>query len=76
MNEAFLVAAIASLVMACSAWILDVTRVVCAPDSWLQGHAMWHVLMAAVIGWMYLYYRSERAHTRPDRSTNGFSLSL
>jgi hypothetical protein len=60
MNEAFLVAAIASLLMACSAWILDVSRVVCAPDSWLQGHAMWHVLMAAVIGWMYLYYRSEQ----------------
>jgi len=59
MNEAFLVAAIASLVMACSAWILDVSRVVCAPDSLLQGHAMWHVFMAAVIGWMYLYYRSE-----------------
>ena len=76
MNEAFLVAAIASLVMACSAWILDVSRVVCAPDSWLQGHAMWHVLMAAVIGWMYLYYRSEGTRARPDRSTNRLSLAL
>jgi hypothetical protein len=59
MKVAFMVAALVSLVLGCTAWILDVTRVVCAPDSWLQGHAMWHVFMAAVIGFMYLYYRSE-----------------
>ena len=76
MNVAFMVAALVSLVLGCTAWILDVTRVVCAPDSLLQGHAMWHVFMAAVIGWMYLYYRSERAHTRPDRSTRSLNLGL
>jgi type IV secretory pathway VirB2 component (pilin) len=76
MNVAFMVVALVSLVLGCTAWILDVTRVVCSPESWLQGHAMWHVLMAAVIGFMYLYYRSERAHTRPDWSTNSLSLSL
>jgi hypothetical protein len=26
---------------------LDVTRVVCAPEGWLQGHALWHVGTAA-----------------------------
>jgi hypothetical protein len=59
MKVVFMVAALVSLVLGCTAWILDVSRVVCAPDSWLQGHAMWHVFMAAVIGFMYLYYRSE-----------------
>ena len=59
MNAAFLYAAIASLVGACSAWILDLTGIMCSPDSWLQGHAVWHVLMAAVVGFIYLYYRSE-----------------
>jgi hypothetical protein len=59
MTMAFLYAGLVSLVMACAIWILDVTRVVCAPGSWFQGHAMWHVLMAALIGFMYLYYRSE-----------------
>jgi hypothetical protein len=55
----FLYAALASLVMACAAWILDVTGTICRTDSWLQGHAMWHVLMASLIGFIYLYYRSE-----------------
>jgi len=59
MTMAFLYAGLVSLAMACVIWILDITRVVCAPDSWFQGHAMWHVLMAALIGFIYLYYRSE-----------------
>jgi len=58
-NVAFLYGALVSLVGACTMWILDVTRIVCAPDSWFQGHAMWHVLMAAVIGFIYLYYCSD-----------------
>jgi len=59
MNVAFLYAALVSLATACATWILDTTRVVCSPDSWLQGHATWHILMAVLIGFMYLYYRSE-----------------
>jgi hypothetical protein len=59
MTMAFLYAGLVSLVVACAIWILDVTRVVCAPGSWFQGHAMWHVLMAVLIGFIYLYYRSE-----------------
>lgn len=31
----------------------------CVPDSWLQGHAVWHVLCAAAAGAMFLYYGSE-----------------
>jgi hypothetical protein len=30
------------------------------PDSWLQGHALWHVLTAAALGTLYLHGRSER----------------
>jgi hypothetical protein len=42
-------------------WILDQTRAVCAPESLLQGHAVWHVLGALSVWMTYLYYRSERA---------------
>ena len=59
MNVAFLYAALVSLGMACGAWILDITRAICSPTSWFQAHAMWHALMAALIGFIYLYYRSE-----------------
>ena len=30
------------------------------PDSWLQGHALWHLLTAAALGTLYLHERSER----------------
>jgi hypothetical protein len=42
-------------------WILDNTRTLCAPDSLLQGHAIWHLLGAVAVYFNYLYYRSERA---------------
>lgn len=41
-------------------WILDNTLTLCAPQSWLQGHAVWHLLGAAAVYCTYRYYRSER----------------
>jgi dihydroceramidase len=40
-------------------WILDNTRVWCDPTSWLQGHAIWHLLGAGATGLLFVYYRSE-----------------
>ena len=51
-------AAILILFAAGSVWILDRQRVVCEPDSLLQGHAVWHILTAVSIFFVYLYYRS------------------
>ena len=33
------------------------------PDSWLQGHALWHVFTAAALGALCLHQRSERDST-------------
>ena len=30
------------------------------PESWLQGHALWHLLTAAALGTLYLHERSEK----------------
>ncbi len=32
----------------------------CNPDTWLQGHALWHLLCAGATGSIFLYLRSER----------------
>ena len=53
-------AGIAAKAVAFGIWILDNTGRVCIPDSWLQGHAVWHLLGAVAIGCSYAYYRSER----------------
>jgi hypothetical protein len=38
--------------------LLDVTRVWCEPTSWLQGHAVWHVLSAAALLAFYRFYEA------------------
>lgn len=59
-------------------WILDYTRLVCQPQSLMQGHAVWHILGAVSAWYLYLYYRaaekhdpvSEQAHFVTDRSSS------
>jgi len=46
---------------------LDATGALCWPDSWLQLHAVWHVLACICLACLYLYYRLE--HT-PDNSVS------
>jgi hypothetical protein len=36
--------------------LADVTRVACAPESWLQGHALWHVLSALALAAFFRFY--------------------
>jgi hypothetical protein len=46
-------------------WVLDITKLVCSPESALQGHALWHVL-GALAGWcLYRYYESETTGVKP-----------
>lgn len=41
-------------------WILDNFKVVCAPNSLLQGHSIWHIFGAIAVVFLYRYYASER----------------
>lgn len=40
-------------------WILDDTRLVCYPTSIFQGHALWHVLTAIAMLFIFVYMDSE-----------------
>jgi hypothetical protein len=54
------VAAVGVLAAGFVIWSLDITRTVCAPTSWLQGHAVWQVA-TAVSAWLVFLYYDERA---------------
>jgi hypothetical protein len=41
-------------------WVLDQKRLLCAPDSLIQGHAFWHLCGAVSLWLTYCYFRSER----------------
>lgn len=40
-------------------WTLDITHTLCRPDSFLQGHAAWHVTSAASLFFIFMYYLSD-----------------
>ena len=42
-------------------WIFDNTKIICDPNSILQGHAIWHILGAVAVVLLYHYYSSEMA---------------
>jgi hypothetical protein len=60
-NGFFLQAAWWTLIVAFIIWTLDIAKILCNPNSWLQGHALWHILGAVAAGLLYWYYRSENA---------------
>lgn len=47
------------LMLSLSVWILDRQDVLCDPTSIFQGHALWHILNAIVLLFIYLHYRAE-----------------
>jgi len=57
-----LMAAVGVLAAGFAVWVLDLTRVVCAPESPWQGHALWHLCGAASTWLAY------RAIVRPLRA--------
>ena len=54
---------IATKATAFAIWNLDQHGTLCAPNSLLQGHAVWHVLGATALWFTFLYYRSEQPET-------------
>ncbi len=52
--------AVGVLLVAFAIWVMDYERVICAPQSLLQGHAAWHVLGAVSAWCIYRYYQQSR----------------
>jgi|CXWL01.1.fsa_nt_gi hypothetical protein len=55
----YFIASLTVFILAYTIWTLDKNGTLCAPDSLLQGHALWHVLTALAAGLLFVYYRSE-----------------
>ena len=57
----YIILAVVSYYSGSTFWILDKELKLCAPDSLLQGHALWHILAALATLFVYLFFRSESA---------------
>ncbi|UJR17202.1 hypothetical protein I4U23_004097 [Adineta vaga] len=44
----------------------------CFPNSWFQGHALWHVLCAIALYFLFRYHISENSSARSSLLTNSF----
>jgi dihydroceramidase len=52
--------AIGVLLIAFSIWMMDIQKILCTPQSWIQGHTVWHLLGACSILFCYWYYKENR----------------
>ncbi|MEO9599637.1 ceramidase domain-containing protein [Parasphingorhabdus sp.] len=59
----YYIAGLIANTVAFTIWNLDQNGQLCAPESLLQGHAIWHVLGAVALWFAFLYYRSEQPVT-------------
>lgn len=64
LQKRWLLIAFVSLSLAITFRQLDVAGRFGTPDTLFQGHALWHLLTAASLGTMYVYYRSESLVSR------------
>ncbi|CAF1459262.1 unnamed protein product [Adineta ricciae] len=54
------IASAITFLLAFAIWILsDTGRPLCFPTSWFQGHALWHVLCALALYFLFRYHVSE-----------------
>jgi len=60
MEPPWLLSALAVFGLAYVVWTLDGTRAWCDPTSWLQGHAVWHILGAVSASLAFVYYWREK----------------
>ncbi|MBI5201222.1 MAG: hypothetical protein HY925_06520 [Elusimicrobia bacterium] len=56
-DRRLLFAALAVFLLAFGIWTLDQRKIVCSPESLLQGHAVWHLLCAGSLALLYRYYQ-------------------
>jgi len=56
----YLKIAAAIMTTAFAIWILDFTRLLCRPESLIQGHAVWHILGAVAAWYLFRYYDESR----------------
>ena len=55
----WLVLSFITLVLAYTIWNLDKAGQFSSPESWFQGHSVWHLLTAITLGSAAMFYRSE-----------------
>ncbi len=63
-NRSYLTEAFLILVIAFIVFLLDLAKIFCWPESWLQGHALWHLGGALAAGVLYKHYCHERCSLR------------
>jgi len=70
-RKPYLIRAVVVMAIAFIIWIADFTRVLCAPESLVQGHAVWHILGAVAAWYLYLHCQSLGDDRRTRKAVPG-----
>lgn len=68
--------AIGCLALGFAIWILDITRTVCRPMSWLQGHAIWHACAAAGAALFFVFIERQSPPAGLTRAQPGVATRV
>ncbi len=55
---------------------MDIAKIGCSPDSFLQPHSLWHILNSFAVFYFYLYIRSENYIAEKDEKLLPFKEAL
>lgn len=72
----WLFASYVAMTVAYYIWRLDMARVFSTPETWFQGHAIWHLLNAVSLGSLAILYRSELPRRAPAEAVGAGATPL
>ena len=65
-NKAYLSLMVITIVIAVILFKMDIAKIGCDPDSFIQAHSLWHVFNSLTVFYTYLYFRSENYKSDKD----------
>lgn len=65
-NKAYLSLMVITITVAVILFKMDIAKVACDPDSFIQAHSLWHIANSLTVFYIYLYFRSENYSPEKD----------
>lgn len=75
-NRAYLLAMVIYISLAVLFFKMDIEKIACDPDSFLQPHSLWHICNSIAVFYLYLYIRSENYLPEKDEKLLPFKKRL
>lgn len=66
-NRLYLLLMVVTITIAIILFKMDISKIGCNPESFLQPHSLWHIFNSLTVFYIYLYFRSENYKPSEDK---------